>query len=56
MKPVYPEISKAIRRARFWAGTLEMQWALSGVRTRDVWWHLVSMSAARDVNSIDEEF
>lgn len=56
MKPVYSDISNSIRRARFWAGTLELQWALSGERSKNVWWHLVSMSAARDVNLIDEKF
>jgi len=56
MTRVYPEISASINRARFWAGTLELQWALSGARTKNVWWHLVSMSGARDAQPIGSEF
>jgi aminoglycoside phosphotransferase (APT) family kinase protein len=56
MTRVYPEISEAIDRARFWAGTLELQWALSGISTKNVWWHLVSMSGARDAQPIGSEF
>ncbi|HRW05874.1 MAG TPA: phosphotransferase [Caldilineaceae bacterium] len=32
MACVYPEISEHIDRARFWAGTLELQWLLRGLR------------------------
>ena len=56
MTRVYPEIPASIDRARFWAGTLELQWALSGIRTKNVWWHLVSMSGARDTQPIGSEF
>ncbi|MDQ3749202.1 MAG: phosphotransferase, partial [Acidobacteriota bacterium] len=56
MTRVYPEIRENIDRARFWAGTLELQWALSGVRTKNVWWHLVSMSGASDAQPIGTGF
>lgn len=56
MADVYPEISEAVRRARFWAGTLPLQWALSGRRTKNYWWNLVHLSGARDASPIDGEF
>jgi aminoglycoside 2''-phosphotransferase len=56
MTGVYPEISDGVDRARFWAGTLELQWALSGVRTKNAWWHLVSLSGASDSKLIKSEF
>jgi aminoglycoside 2''-phosphotransferase len=52
----YPEISDAIDRARFWSGTLPIQWALSGLRTKNFWWNLVHLSGARDVSPIGGEF
>lgn len=56
MKPVYPEISKAIDRARFWSGTLPLQWALSGFNTKNYWWNLVHLSGVRDASPIGSEF
>ena len=44
----YPEIEAAIDRARFWSGTVELQWALAGLRTKNYWWNLVHLGGARD--------
>jgi aminoglycoside 2''-phosphotransferase len=52
----YPEIENAIDRARFWAGTVELQWALSGARTKNYWWNLVHLGGARDVKPVGNEF
>lgn len=54
MAKFYPEIEEAVDRARFWAGTLELQWALSGVRAREAkWaWFTAHLGGARDVMPI----
>lgn len=45
----YPEIDEALDRARFYAGALELEWALIGVRTRDLTWQVCHIGWARDV-------
>jgi aminoglycoside 2''-phosphotransferase len=54
MARFYPEIEEGVDRARFWAGTLELQWALSGVRARQAkWsWFMTHLGSARDVMPI----
>jgi len=52
----YPEIRDAIDRARFWSGTLHLQWALSGFRTKNYWWNLVHLGGARDASPIGGKF
>ncbi len=49
MSKFYPEIAEALDRARFWAGTLELQWALNGLRSKDLSWLMVHIGRARDV-------
>ena len=49
MARFYPEIEEGLDRARFWAGTFELQWALSGVRSQNKWWNLVHIGSAKDV-------
>jgi aminoglycoside 2''-phosphotransferase len=49
MSGACPEIVHAIDRARFWAGTLELQWALNGVQTGDHSWLTNHLGSARDV-------
>ena len=49
MAPFYPQMSQALDRARFWAGTLELQWALSGLRSHDLSWLVCHIGWARDV-------
>lgn len=56
MAKSYPEIAAAIDRARFWAGTLQLQWALSGWRTKNYWWNLVHLGGARDSMPIGAKF
>lgn len=48
MAGFYPGIREALDRARFWAGTLELQWALAGVRSKDLSWLLCHVGGARD--------
>ncbi|MBV9924213.1 MAG: phosphotransferase [Acidobacteria bacterium] len=58
MAKFYPEIKDGLDRARFWAGTLELQWALSGVRGRSAaWsWFTVHLGGARDVLPVGVEW
>ena len=56
MAKSYPEIEKAVDRARFWAGTLPLQWALGGLRTKNFWWNLVHLGGARDAMPIGANF
>lgn len=48
MARYYPTINEALDRARFYAGLLELEWALIGIRTRDVSWSLCHIGWARD--------
>ncbi len=48
----YPGIKEMIDRARFWALTSELQWALAGVRTQDPSWFLVHLTGARDISPL----
>jgi aminoglycoside 2''-phosphotransferase len=46
----YAGLDDLIERARFWAGTLELQWALGGLRQpEDPAWFFVHIGRARDV-------
>ncbi len=50
MTPYYPNIAQHIERARFWAGTLELQWLLGGLRyPNEPDWFMVHIGRARDV-------
>ena len=52
MAPWYPTLEEALERARFWAGTLELQWALHAVRANDVSWWVNHLGGARDVRPV----
>jgi aminoglycoside 2''-phosphotransferase len=52
MAKYYPAIKEHIERARFWAGTLELQWLLGGMRSADLSWFTVHIGRARDVNPV----
>lgn len=52
MEPYYPLLPNLIDRARFWAGTLELQWALAGVLDNDIPMLLAHVGAARDVQPL----
>jgi aminoglycoside 2''-phosphotransferase len=50
MAPTYPDTAQHIERARFWAGTLDLQWILGGLRYPDEPdWFMVHIGRARDV-------
>ena len=49
MEPTYPQLPEFTDRARFWAGTLELQWALTGVLDNVIPMLLAHVGAARDV-------
>jgi aminoglycoside 2''-phosphotransferase len=44
-----PAIRGALDRARFQAGTLEIQWALAGLRSNDMSWMVCQIGRARDM-------
>jgi aminoglycoside 2''-phosphotransferase len=48
----YPMLPNVINRARFWVGTLELQWALIGVKYNDVSMSLAHIGWAREVQPI----
>ena len=57
MTAVYPGIKALIDRARFWAGTLALQWALGGLRDpEDPSWFFVHIGRARDVLPIGSKW
>lgn len=47
---IYPEISLYLKRARFYAETFELQWALSGISSKDITWFLGHLGSAKDIN------
>jgi len=47
-----PAVAEALDRARFWAGTAELQWALAGLRSGDRSWFVAHIGRARDVGPI----
>ncbi len=53
MSGAYPEISDHIQRARFWAGTLELQWILGGIKRNDPSMFVVHIGRARNMRPID---
>jgi aminoglycoside 2''-phosphotransferase len=52
MAKYYPQIHDALDRARFYAGRLELEWALNGIRTGDLSWSVCHLGWARDVMPI----
>ncbi len=46
---VYPALAGMIERARFLAGTVELQWALDGVHRGNCFGTLGYISSARDI-------
>jgi aminoglycoside 2''-phosphotransferase len=45
---VYPEAETYLRRARFYAGAIELRWVLQGVERKDPMWFAVHIGSARD--------
>lgn len=50
MQSNYLMLKNVIERARFWAGTFELQWALTGLKYKDTSLSLAHIGLARDVN------
>jgi len=47
----YPKASALMKRARFYAQTVELQWALSGITSGDTFWFLAHLGGARDLKA-----
>jgi aminoglycoside 2''-phosphotransferase len=45
----YPKLEALLPRARFWAGTMELEWALAGVKKNDKGLAVAHIAGARDV-------
>lgn len=52
MESDYPMLRNVIDRARFWVGTLELQWALIGVKYNNVSLSLAHIGWAREVQPV----
>jgi len=52
MSRTYPEIGEHNDRARFWTGTLELQWLLRGLKHGDKTMLVVHVGRVRDVMPI----
>ncbi|MCC5643864.1 phosphotransferase [Nostoc sp. CHAB 5824] len=52
MESDYPMLPDVIDRARFWVGTLELQWALAGVKFNNISLSLAHIGLAREVQPI----
>ena len=53
MSNEYPMLTTIFNRARFWASTLELQWALSGIKHKDISLSLAHIGLARDIQPLD---
>ncbi|MEH2468212.1 phosphotransferase family protein [Nostoc sp.] len=53
MESDYPMLPNVIDRARFWVGTLELQWALAGIKFNHTSLSLAHIGLAREVQPID---
>ena len=53
MEPAYPTLRSYLDRARFMAGSVEVQWLLNGLRSNDPSWFAAHIGFARDVGPID---
>ena len=51
-----PGLVSAVDRARFWAGTMELQWLLHGAREQQLDWHTAHIGGAKDVGLIGSAF
>lgn len=49
MAKYYPQTKQHIERARFWAGTLTLQWLLQGIQSQDYSWFALDIGLASDV-------
>lgn len=49
----YPEGRGLLKRARFYAQAIELEWALNGVKTGESFWFLAHLGGARDIRGDD---
>ena len=52
MQTNYSMLKDVIDRARFWAGTFELQWALAGMKYNDISLSLAHIGLAREVQPV----
>ncbi|WP_339381431.1 phosphotransferase family protein [Brasilonema bromeliae] len=52
MESDYPMLPEVIDRARFWVGTLELQWAFAGIKYKDISLSLAHIGLAREVQPV----
>lgn len=45
---IYPELQEYLKRARFYAGAIEMRWILTGIESEDNSWFAVHVGTAKD--------
>lgn len=45
----YPELDRLIKRARYYAQAIELQWAMHGLKSGKVFWFTAHLGAARDI-------
>jgi aminoglycoside 2''-phosphotransferase len=46
---IYPEAENYLRRARFYAGAIELRWVLQGIERNDPIWFAVHIGSAKDM-------
>jgi aminoglycoside 2''-phosphotransferase len=45
----YPEAEDYLKRARFYAGAIEVRWLLRGIESNNPWWFAVHVGSAKDI-------
>jgi aminoglycoside 2''-phosphotransferase len=45
---IYPEAEFFLKRARFYAGAIEVRWILTGIERKNHWWFAVHLGGAKD--------
>ncbi len=51
MQTTYPDMAKYLPRARFYAQSIELQWALLGIETGEAFWFTAHLGGARDIHN-----
>ncbi len=52
MQSAYPEAGAAMRRARFYAQAIELEWVLQGLKSGEAFWFAAHLGNARDIEPI----
>lgn len=52
---VYPEAEAYLKRARFYAGAIEVRWLLTGIERNDPMWFAVHVGSAKDIKPSDHK-